>query len=89
MSEPNQAGLSDNSVGAIAYITFVPAIIFLILPPYNSSPFVRFHAWQSIFLNVAAIVVSVALSIVLGLSSLIFQLLGGNSHLRLSGLSGY
>jgi len=62
MSEPNQTGLSDNAAGAIAYITFVPAIVFLVLPPYNTSPFVRFHAWQSIFLNLASIVLAIALS---------------------------
>jgi len=65
MSEPNPSGLSDNAAGAIAYVTFVPALVFLILEPYNKSSFVRFHAWQSIFLNVAAFVISFILSIVL------------------------
>jgi uncharacterized membrane protein len=37
----------------LAYITIIPAIIFLILEPYNRSRFVRFHAWQSIFFNIA------------------------------------
>jgi uncharacterized membrane protein len=40
----------------------VPAIVFLVLPPYNASSYVRFHAWQSIFLNIAAILFSVVLS---------------------------
>jgi uncharacterized membrane protein len=62
MSEPNPTGLSDNAAGAIAYITFIPAIVFLVLPPYNASSYVRFHAWQSIFLNAAAIIISIALS---------------------------
>ena len=68
MAETTQAGLSDNAVAAISYITFVPAIIFLILPPYNASPYVRFHCWQSIFLNIAAFVVSIAISIVMAVS---------------------
>jgi uncharacterized membrane protein len=68
MSETTQSGLSDNAVAAISYITFVPAIVFLILPPYNTSSFVRFHAWQSIFLNITAFVVSVAIGIVLGMT---------------------
>ena len=62
MSEPTPSGLTDNAAGAIAYITFVPAIAFLVLPPYNASPYVRFHAWQSIFLNVAAVIISIAFS---------------------------
>jgi uncharacterized membrane protein len=64
VSESNPSGLSDNAASAIAYITFVPAIVFLVMPPYNASPNVRFHSWQSIFLNIAAIVVCIALSIV-------------------------
>jgi uncharacterized membrane protein len=47
------SGLADNVAGALAYVTIIPAIIFLILEPYNKSRFVRFHAWQSIFFNVA------------------------------------
>jgi uncharacterized membrane protein len=62
MSETNPSGLSDHAVGALAYITIVPAIVFLVLPPYNASSYVRFHAWQSIFLNLAAIVFWAALS---------------------------
>ena len=53
--EPLQ-GLSDNAAGAIAYITIIPAIVFLLVEPYNKKPFVRFHAWQCIFLYVACIV---------------------------------
>jgi uncharacterized membrane protein len=41
-------GLSDTAAGALAYVTFIPAIIFLVLAPYNTKPFVRFHAFQSI-----------------------------------------
>ncbi len=62
MTETNQVGLTDNAAGALAYVTIVPAIVFLALPPYNASPFVRFHAWQSIFLNIAAIIFYIALS---------------------------
>lgn len=40
-------GLSENSLGAIAYITVVPAIFFLAVSPYNKKAYVRFHAWQS------------------------------------------
>jgi uncharacterized membrane protein len=64
MPEANPSGLSDNAAGAIAYITIIPAIVFLVMPPYNASSYVRFHAWQSIFLNIAALVVSIVLSFV-------------------------
>jgi len=44
-----QGGLSETAAGVVAYITIVPAIIFLVMEPYNRSSFIRFHAWQSIF----------------------------------------
>jgi len=55
MTEATQSGLSDNAAGAIAYITIVPAIVFLVMEPYNRSPFVRFHAWQCIFFSIGCI----------------------------------
>ena len=56
MPDTTQPGLTENAASAISYITFIPAIVFLVTPPYNTMPGVRFHSWQSIFLNVAAIV---------------------------------
>jgi uncharacterized membrane protein len=42
--------LADRLVGAAAYLTLVPAVVILFLPAFSSHRFVRFHAWQSIFL---------------------------------------
>ncbi len=47
------AGLTDNVAGALAYVTIIPAIVFLILEPYNRKRFIRFHAFQCIFFAVA------------------------------------
>ena len=58
------AGLADNVAGMLGYITIVPAIIFLVIEPFNRNRFVRFHAFQSIFFCVAWTVLWVALSIV-------------------------
>ena len=63
MSERTRSGFSENGIAALAYITFVPAIFFLILPRYNQSKYVRFHCWQSILLNLAAFLVSVVLTL--------------------------
>ncbi|HXP15653.1 MAG TPA: DUF4870 domain-containing protein [Terriglobales bacterium] len=74
--------MTDNVVGMLCYITIVPAIIFLVMEPYNKNRFVRFHAFQMIFFSVGWIVVWVALSFVgmipvLGwLTLLIWPLLG-------------
>jgi uncharacterized membrane protein len=59
---PAQSGLSDNAAGAIAYLTFIPAIIFLLLEPYSRKPFVRFHAVQCIGLTVASVVLHFAIA---------------------------
>ena len=65
MSELNHPGLTDNAAGAIAYLTFVPAILFLLIPPYSRNRYVRFHAWQSLMLNLSAILVSLLMSFAL------------------------
>lgn len=55
-SVPVQSGLSDNAAGALAYITIIPAIIFLVAEPYNRNSFIRFHAWQSLSLGITGFV---------------------------------
>ena len=62
--ETPQSGLSDNAAGALAYVTIIPAIIFLIVEPYNKNSYVRFHSWQSIFLGIAAFAVNVVLTVI-------------------------
>ncbi|MFB3813450.1 MAG: DUF4870 domain-containing protein [Terriglobales bacterium] len=57
-------GLADNVAGLLAYITIIPAIIFLVMEPYNRKPFVRFHSFQSIFFGIACVVVAIVLSII-------------------------
>jgi uncharacterized membrane protein len=59
-----QSGLSDNAAGALAYVTIIPAIIFLIVEPYNRNAYIRFHSWQSIFFCVAAFAVHIVLSLI-------------------------
>jgi uncharacterized membrane protein len=66
-SRPTVGGLTDNVAGMLAYFTIIPAIIFLVVEPYNRSRFVRFHAFQSIFFAVAWTVLWIALSIIVHL----------------------
>ena len=56
------SGLADNVAGMLAYVTFIPAIIFLVTAPYNKSRFIRFHSFQSIFFCVAVFVIQIGLS---------------------------
>lgn len=64
MSEQTvQTGLSDNAASGLAYITIIPAIVFLAVAPYNRNSLIRFHSWQSIFFTIACIVVDIALGV--------------------------
>lgn len=59
------AGISDNAAGALCYLLgFITGILFLVLAPYNQNRNVRFHAFQSIFLNIAWVVIWIAITIV-------------------------
>jgi uncharacterized membrane protein len=59
------AGLSANAAGALAYLAgIITGIIFLVIDPYKSDRFVRFHAFQSLFFNVAWIALWIAWTIV-------------------------
>ncbi len=55
--------ISQNLAGMLCYIFFA-AVIFLLVEPYNRNRFIRFHAFQSIFLNLAWIAVFIVLSII-------------------------
>ena len=55
-------GLTDNMAGALAYVTIIPAIVFLVLEPYNKKRFIRFHSFQCIFFAVAWTVLWIALA---------------------------
>ncbi len=56
-------GLTDNVAGMLAYITIIPAIIFLVAAPYNRNRFIRFHSFQCLFFCAALIIIHVGLTI--------------------------
>jgi uncharacterized membrane protein len=58
--------LTDNLAGALCYaLGLVTGILFLVLAPYNQNRTVRFHAFQSIFLHLAAFLSTYVLRLVL------------------------
>lgn len=45
--------IASNGAAALAYLVgFITGIIFLVIEPYKRDSYVRFHAFQSIFLSV-------------------------------------
>ncbi|MGB8063239.1 MAG: hypothetical protein WCF26_15195 [Candidatus Sulfotelmatobacter sp.] len=67
--------LPVNLAGALAYFTFVPAIVFLFVDPYKKNRFVRFHSIQCLLFSGAVIVLSAALRLA-GLAIFLIPLLG-------------
>src|SRR5215469_18354426 len=55
----SRIGISENAASAISYFTFFPAALFLLVSPYKNSGSVRFHAWQSMLLFIAAFVMEI------------------------------
>jgi len=48
----SSTAMSSNVAGLLTYILgFITGIIFLVIEPYKNDKFVRFHAFQSIFLS--------------------------------------
>jgi uncharacterized membrane protein len=50
-----------NIAGALAYLTFIPAIVFLTLDPYRRDRFVRFHSIQCLLLWLAGLIVGLTI----------------------------
>jgi len=57
----NVGPLHENVAGAVAYITLIPAIVFLLIDPYRKNAFVRFHSMQCLLCWLAGVVLAVAL----------------------------
>lgn len=59
------SGLDDKLASALCYLLgIVTGVLFLVIPPYNQNPRVKFHAFQSIFFSVAYIVLAIGLGMV-------------------------
>lgn len=61
--------------GALSYFTFLPAILFLVIEPFKSNRFVRFHSIQCLLFWAAGILVAIALKLA-GLLLFIIPVLG-------------
>ena len=62
VSEVDDPG--EHVLGALAYLTPVPAVAFLLIEPYSNNRFIRFHSYQCLLLTVTAIVLSAATGII-------------------------
>jgi uncharacterized membrane protein len=53
--------LPERIAGGLAYLTFIPAIIFLTLDPYRRNVFVRLHSVQCLLLCAATLLTAAVL----------------------------
>ena len=84
MSSPKESGLSDNFIGAVAYLTPFPAFYFLAIRRYNKRPYVRFHAWQSLVFSAFLVIFYFLFVFILPL----VKLLGHPAYVGLMVLTG-
>lgn len=56
--------LPENVIAALAYCTFLPAGIFLVIEPYKSRRFVRYHSIQCLLFWIAMVAAGAAIKIV-------------------------
>lgn len=64
-------GTRDALLGGLAYVTVIPAIVFLVVPALKSSRFVRFHSWQSLFFGAAAVVAAALVKFLFAILSVV------------------
>ena len=61
-------GIADNVAGMLCYCPFfvgvVASVIFLVADPFKTKKFIRFHAFQSLFLHAAMVVLGIGFMII-------------------------
>jgi uncharacterized membrane protein len=56
--------MPDNTAGALCYVLgFITGIVFLVVEPYSKNRTIRFHAFQSIFVNVGILAIDIVLGV--------------------------
>ena len=63
-AEQKPGARRDNFLGAFAYVSFVPALVFLLVDPYRKNPFVRFHSIQCLLFWLVCVVLAVVVRVV-------------------------
>ncbi len=65
-------GIGFNVAGLLCYLLWPVALIFfLLVGPYNKNKFVRFHAFQALFVGLALVLVAIGLQIMTSILALI------------------
>ncbi len=57
-------GLNPNIAALLAYLLWIPAIVWLVIEPYKKDRFIRFHSFQALFLGLAWVALSIVLPMI-------------------------
>ncbi len=75
-------GLEDNLAALLGYLIGILAIVWLVIEPYKSKPFVRFHAFQCLVLwgtlvvgGIVVTILSIVLAFIPGVGGILATLL--------------
>ena len=72
------SGMGNNVAGLLCYLFgWIGGLVFLLIDPYKTNRFVRFCAFQSIFLDVAIVALFIGLSILSVILTMITRGLAG------------
>ena len=78
---------SEPIAGALTYLTFIPAVVFLVVAPYKTNGFVRFNSVQCLLLWPSAILFAIVLKLA-GLLLFIIPVVGPLFVVLLSTMGG-
>jgi uncharacterized membrane protein len=67
--------VAESVAGGLAYFTFLPAILFLLLAPYRTNRYIRFHSLQCLLLCGAGALVALLLKL-MGMVLFLIPVLG-------------
>ena len=63
---------TNKILAALGYPIWIIALIMILTEPGKKDPFVKYHAWQALFLNIAAFIIGM---VTFGIGSLIIWLI--------------
>ena len=67
--------MNDATASGLCYLVgFITGILFLVMEPYSRNRAIRFHAFQSIFLNVAWFAIWIVFNILMGIVGAILHI---------------
>jgi uncharacterized membrane protein len=72
----SERSLPENVLAAVAYVTFIPPLVYLLREPFKSNQELRFHSYQCLLVWAAVAAMAVVLKVVALSAFLLATLIG-------------